>query len=223
MGFALLLVAQGVVVFPRLLLGLGFGPRRNPTELFREPNPTVAPSSRRLLARAAAVTLGALMLAACAASLPKCYALPKQDYAGARDFVESHRRPDDAVVAVGLAAIAYGRYYAPHWTVLDSRGQLDAVRAQHKGVWLVYTLPNQLDAFAPDLLSAVQQDFDLVRAFPGTLNDGQVFVCRSRDFRSQHSTSALRTAPMCDGASCALMTLHPKPHIPHPFSSPVCR
>ena len=56
------------------------------------------------------------MILASAATVPRCYALPKQDFAGARDFVEHARGAAEPVVAVGLAGRAYHEYFAPKWS-----------------------------------------------------------------------------------------------------------
>jgi hypothetical protein len=44
----------------------------------------------------------------------------------------------------------------------------------------VYTLPCYLSAAEPELFRVVESDYELVRAFPGTLGDGAVIVRRSR-------------------------------------------
>jgi hypothetical protein len=117
------------------------------------------------------------MILASIFTLPRYYAFPKQDFTGARDYVERHRAPGDAVVAVGLAAQAYRGYYAPSWLEVATKGELDRIRRAHRNTWLVYTIPAQLNALNPDYWADVGKEFKVVRVFHGTLNGGDVFVC----------------------------------------------
>lgn len=112
-------------------------------------------------------------------TLPRNYALPKQDFSGARDFVERNRAPADAVVSAGLASTVYTRYLSTPWHVVETRSELDALRRKAPAVWLVYTLPIDLAARHPGVWEAVNHDFELVKVFPGTLGGGQVSVCRA--------------------------------------------
>ncbi len=125
----------------------------------------------------AAVLLMAVVLAT---MLPRCYRLPKQDYLGARSYVESRQRPGEPIVAVGLAALSYSSYYAPDWLTPGTRPELDAIRRGATTTWLVYTFPPHMKAFCPDLWEAVQEDFEVVEVFPGSLNAGEIYVCCSR-------------------------------------------
>ena len=126
----------------------------------------------------------ALMIAASAATVPRCYALPKQDFIGARDFVERRVRPGETIVAVGLAARVYGGYFAPHWTAIQEYEPLQQSRRTHEKTWLVYTLPIEIRAFQPRVWKTIERDFEVVKVFPGTLGEGEVFVCRERDSTS---------------------------------------
>ena len=114
-------------------------------------------AARRRPTAAAARLAPRLGLAACigviglsAWTLPRSY-LPKQDFSGAKRYVEQNRQPGDAVVSVGLAGLAYERYYAPEWQVIAHPAELDGVEQQHHRVWLVYTLPVHLRAWVPEI------------------------------------------------------------------------
>jgi hypothetical protein len=126
------------------------------------------------------VALASLMIVASAATVPRCYALPKQDFTGARDFVERERSAGDPVVAVGLAGRAYHDYFAPGWAAPQSESELDAARKSASSTWLVYTLPIELKAYHPEIWKVVERDFEVVRVFYGTLGGGEVYVCRER-------------------------------------------
>jgi len=158
LGFILLAAVRGAMVVPGLVFG------------------RIAPR----IARTVGVGLVAGALLAAVVTLPRVYALPKQDYSGARDFVDGMRAPGDAAVAVGLAGTAFARYFAPDWPTPQTAAELEALRRSHPTVWLVYTLPIQLRAWHPDIWEAIESRFEVVRVFPGTLGGGQVVVARSR-------------------------------------------
>jgi mannosyltransferase len=174
MGFALLIAVHGALVVPQVIV------TRLP-----------AWQSRETVGALAGTALACLMIAASAVTVPRNYAHPKQDYTGAREYVESHRRPGDSVVAVGLAGVAYGRYFAPRWSVAQTHEELDAVRRQNANVWLVYTLPVEVKAYRPDVWRAIQNEFEVVKVFPGTLGGGEVFVCRERSRKDEKLVAGL--------------------------------
>lgn len=138
----------------------------------------VAPATSREAWGARCGTAAAVvMVALSAVTVPRCYRLPKQDYLGAKVFVEQHRRTDEPVVAVGLAAIPYGWYYAPDWQTAQTRAELVTAEGSARRCWLVYTFPPHLKAFCPDLWEEVQRRYQVVRIFPGSLHGGEVHVC----------------------------------------------
>jgi hypothetical protein len=162
MGFALLIAIHGALQLPRLLLGLV-----------------------RLDAWApfAGYAMAGLMIAASLSTVPRVYALPKQDYTGARDFIESRRAPGDKVMVVGLAMYAYSEYYEPSWPTANNAGELSVLRRNSGRPFLVYTLPIDLKAAHADIWKVVQSDFETLKVFPGTLGGGEVYVCREREVR----------------------------------------
>ena len=182
MGFALLIVIHGALAFPPFLARL-----------------VRAPESGSRLARYAGVAAVALVIVASASTVPRCYALPKQDYTGARDFVESAGTPADSVVVVGLAGHVYGKYYAPRWFVAQTAQELESFESAHPRAALVYTLPIELKAFHPELWQAVASDFETVKVFPGTLGGGEVFVCRPKARPSDASAPARTISSLMNG------------------------
>jgi 4-amino-4-deoxy-L-arabinose transferase-like glycosyltransferase len=163
MGFALLILVRGTIEFPRVVLA--FVKARRPHEGWWT---------------RVGFALAAVLVAVSAATVPRNYAFPKQDFTGARDYVEKNRRPDEAIVAVGLAGIAYSRYFAPGWLIAQSERELEQVQREHSHLWLVYTIPTQLRAFSMEFWKAIQREFEVVKVFPGTLGDGEIYVCRRR-------------------------------------------
>jgi 4-amino-4-deoxy-L-arabinose transferase-like glycosyltransferase len=170
MGFALLIVVHGAVETPRLLARVtGF---------------QGAWSSR------AGYALAGLMIIASATTVPRCYALPKQDFTGARAFVESSLAAGDVVAVAGLAEHAYGLYYAPTWKIVRTSDELKALRASARRTFLVYTLPIELRAAHADLWKMIQADFEMERLFRGSLGGGEVYVYRARDELNSASLQA---------------------------------
>ena len=161
MGFALLIVVRGIMAIAEWI-----APR------------LPAPRLQKLaVPLGVAVCLAGVVVSA--TTLPRSYR-PKQDFSGARQYVESARQPGDDVVAVGLAGLAYRRYYAPEWPFVERRADLEMIQDRAHGVWLVYTLPVHLKAWVPEVWDVVQRDYEIVRVFPGTLGGGDVVVCRWR-------------------------------------------
>jgi hypothetical protein len=162
-GFAVLIAVHGAVRMPGLLFS-----RIEPLR------------ARQGLGLRAGLALAAFMIFASSLTVPTCYALPKQDFTGARDFVEHNRRQGDAVVSVGLAGGVYGRYFARHWLVAENEAELTAIEHKYETVWLVYTIPIELKAYCPDIWGEVERDYQVVKVFPGTLGGGEVYVCQRR-------------------------------------------
>ena len=106
--------------------------------------------------------------------------LPKQDFSGARDWVREQASEGDRIVALDLAADAYGRHYAPEFGQADTLAELEALRASDGRTWIVYTFGGYIEAREPDLWQVVTIEFEEVAAFPGTLGGGAIVVCRSR-------------------------------------------
>jgi hypothetical protein len=164
-GFALLLLVRGAVVCSDLAAILLSG-------------------TGRLAFRLSTAVL-VLMLVASAIPLRAEYLYPKQDYLSAMRFVEGQQRPEEQVVTVGVVTTAFQRYYGRAWPLLETRAQLDAQLTQDRGTWLIYAMPIYIRASQPDVWDAIQSRFTVVRVFPGTLSGGEIFVCRSKDERTE--------------------------------------
>ncbi len=171
MGFALLIVIRGAMATPQLLNAVTLKWRDAGLSRLAE---------RGRWVDVLGVALVCMILLASVATLPRNYRLPKQDFTGARDYIEQRRAPGAAVVAVGLAGMDYGRYFAPHWSAPETKTELEAIRQAHKAVWLVYTLPIEVKAYRPEIWSIIERDFEIVKVFPGTLGGGEVYVCMNR-------------------------------------------
>lgn len=174
MGFALLIVIRGAIIMPALLL-----------------DAVRLPARYRAAAAPCGVAFAALLIVASAITVPRCYALPKQDFTGARDYAFRLRTTGEPIATAGLAAHAYGKYYAPDWKVIGSAADLNAFGRQNPHALLVYTLPIELKAFHPELWRAISAAFEPIKTFPGTLGGGEVYVCRRLPARAERADTAL--------------------------------
>ena len=111
-------------------------------------------------------------------SLPRAYA-PKQDYLAALNFIEAEKQPGDAVAMVGLVVFTYKNLYVRDWPEVDTLAQLDSIRSRSRHTWLLYTFSTHLSAVYPEIMRAINKDFQTVKQFPGTVGDGSIIVTRS--------------------------------------------
>lgn len=118
---------------------------------------------------------GVLVLVS-ARSLPYAFG-PKQDYGAAYEYLEKQRQPGDAVVTAGLTTFTYHTLYKTNWTPVESAAQLASIRSQSKRTFVIYTLKPVLDSMFPEVVSALERDFRIVKQFPGTLQNGAVTIC----------------------------------------------
>ncbi len=103
--------------------------------------------------------------------LPRNYLAPKQDFIGARDFVEAKQGPDATIVTIGLT-ITFRDYYAPDWEGVETLDQLRAVLVSGRETWIVYTFPAVLERRHKDIFDALADGFEKAAYFPGTLSGG---------------------------------------------------
>lgn len=160
LGFAALLAVHGVFVTAR------FAARRAGTD------------ARPQAADRAATAVCAAVVALSAVTSLHNYRYPKQDYPAARAFVLERSADGAPIRTAGLANYAYGRYYEPTWRALESVEQLSSLAANHPEFWVVYSFPTHLAATNSALFARLEQDFEPVRRFRGTLGDGDVRVLR---------------------------------------------
>ncbi|HVE89965.1 MAG TPA: glycosyltransferase family 39 protein [Burkholderiaceae bacterium] len=131
-------------------------------------------------ARVFAIAGTALGICASLVLLPRNYLYPKQDFLGARNFVETNRTAASAVATLGLAAMPFADYYAPHWKQVDSLEEIQGLRQSHGQVWLVYAFPGVTERRYKEIVDYLSIKFERVKRFQGTLGGGDVLVFRSR-------------------------------------------
>jgi hypothetical protein len=105
---------------------------------------------------------------------------PKQDFAGALDFVQTQRQPGDVVLTVDLTVLPYQRFYKVDWEKVASQRELDKARVRGKRTWLVYTMPIVLQAAHPEIMESINSDFQTIKEFRGTLSGGNIVVALAK-------------------------------------------
>jgi hypothetical protein len=133
---------------------------------------------RRFVQRRPAPAIGILcsgMVLVSAASVPFAFG-PKQDYLGAMAFVEAEKKPGDAVLTAGLVSFPYQNLYKPGWQAVETLEQLNKIRAASRRTLVLSTLEPVLAAMQPDIARTLKSEFRLLQHFPGTLQNGTVYV-----------------------------------------------
>ncbi|MEO8072913.1 MAG: glycosyltransferase family 39 protein [Acidobacteriota bacterium] len=176
MGFGLLIVVHGALELPKFLANL-FG-------VFKANNNLQAYSG---------VALAVLMIAVSSLTVPRNYAMPKQNFSGAKNYVENHRLPGEKIVAVSIAGNMYGKYFAPEWSVAETGADLKSIEKNGGKIWLIYTLSPEIRAFHPDMWRMIEENYEIVKVFPGTLNGGEIFVCRNRNNEEKNESNGTIT------------------------------
>lgn len=187
---ACLLVAQGLSFSPRFfLLMLLLGILVVVQGIFTAVAAIAvrwAPSQPALAPRVAtALVLAASVMSM--ASLKHYYAVPKQPYRAALEFIAAQREGGEPVIAIHLMEKGYQFYGARFglvegvdWHSVRSLAALDAVLAAHPGrsSLLVTTFPRALRLSHPELFTRVTEGSREMKTFPATIGDGAITVWR---------------------------------------------
>jgi 4-amino-4-deoxy-L-arabinose transferase-like glycosyltransferase len=150
-GFAVVILVRGLFVIPRWIV----------------------PARAGLLT----AILMAILLAGSCLSLARNYRYPKQDFARAIGFIDQQKHAGDDVITVGAAIYPLREYYAKPWEGVEDVEKLRQICRQGP-VWVLYTFPRYLEIGRPEINQVIKRDFELVRVFPGTVGDGDVYVGR---------------------------------------------
>ena len=177
--FALTLIALstlGMRIWPRFFFAdigfvmiLGLIGIRHAADLVGERLPT-AMSATRLWGLA----LIAVMLVI-AIPATRNYRAPKQNLAGAVQFVAENRRDGEGVFAVSHSADLFNEHFATDWSKLTGPADLRAALGTAGPSLFVITFPERSFRLMPELDDA---DLELLKLFPGTLGDGQILIFR---------------------------------------------
>lgn len=119
-----------------------------------------------------------LLLAGSAATLPKAYALPKQDFGAAREFVASARRPGDAVITAGMASYVYREYYGDDFVDVKTPEELAAALPPGRAAYVIYTFQVFVESRLPEVWKALLRDGREVARFRASIGGGDVVVLK---------------------------------------------
>lgn len=166
-------VARSHNLWPRFFFfSAGFGVLIVVRGLFAAAAP-LAGAKRRL----AGTVLAVLLVGASAVTVPRAWG-PKQDFRSAGQFLERARGPDDAVAALDLTSLPLREYLGYDWRAPASDRELVRLEGEHRTTWLVYTFPTRVAGVYPEIWRRVQEEYERVAAFPGTVRGGAVVIVR---------------------------------------------
>lgn len=123
------------------------------------------------LATAAAI----VAVAASASTVPGAWN-PKQDYLGASSYMQRVKQPGDAIVAVGMAGLAFDEYLALDWLQVNNEAELERIEQEHPRTWVLYAFPTRLSVTHPGVLERLRRLYRRAASFPGTIGEGEVVI-----------------------------------------------
>jgi uncharacterized membrane protein len=132
--------------------------------------------TRRRTAAAATVLVGAMAVLSIYALIPN-YRYPKQDFAGAMQYVDRMRSDGDLVATVGVTIPIYRDYFQRGWEPVASLDALNQLRDRAPRVWVLYTLEGYIEGSTPDLMAELRADCAPAQVFRSTVGNGDVTVC----------------------------------------------
>ena len=180
-GFAVLIAIRGGFVTVHWVVDIlapHFLPRRwraRRAEHDTPQTPVVASPLAIRLATAGAAAVATLSMT----TVPRAWA-PKQDFEGARAFVEARHGPNDGIAGVDQTGYVYTRYYRRPWPNLASAAELRALEAAHPRTWVLVTLPGRVALVQPALWEHLRRDYRMAATFPGTAGGADVYVFVNR-------------------------------------------
>ncbi|MEO8634300.1 MAG: glycosyltransferase family 39 protein [Gemmatimonadales bacterium] len=130
------------------------------------------------LAGGALAVLGGVLLS------PRAWG-PKQDYESAVYFVESNAAPGDARVVVDLTILPVQQWLGRDWPAVNTVDDLARETSTHRRTWVLTTFPIRLRSIAPELSSWLQQRYDTMAVFHGSVSGGDIAVLASRPGASE--------------------------------------
>jgi uncharacterized membrane protein len=127
------------------------------------------------LSRRQVYLIGLAVALASAAMVPAAWK-PKQDFVAAANFIAQNRKPDDALICVGLSYFPMARYLGVDCAEVRELSDLDRGEQQSERAWLVYTLPDSTSEHRPELWRRILSEYSHVKTFPGTVGKGDVVI-----------------------------------------------
>jgi hypothetical protein len=132
--------------------------------------------------QAALVAVTLVLIAASATVLPRNYAVPKQDYAGAVRYLDDAARAGVRVAATWPACVPIELYFVrPAWPCLRTIDAWRAWTAAPGRALVLVTLADYIDD--PGVRDAAENSCAAVHRLPGTLSGGDIVICEPRGRR----------------------------------------
>jgi hypothetical protein len=108
---------------------------------------------------------------------------PKQDFEGAKEFIQRAQEPGEPVVVVGIARYALSDM--ADWHVARTAAEVESILDMSSRVWMIYAFEVEMETTHPDILKLVREQFQAMGRFDGSLAGGSVFVFRSHTVGSK--------------------------------------
>ena len=118
-----------------------------------------------------------MLILAGALTVSRGWAL-KQDFEGARLWLDRVREPSEKVVTVGLAILPYRDYRPAPYTPVESMEAFDAAVPPGSQGYVVSTLPIFMESRHPELWRRILEIAVERRRFPGAISGGDVVIYR---------------------------------------------
>jgi hypothetical protein len=140
------------------------------------------------LARRWSTALIVIMALMSLVSLRNYYRIPKQPYRQSMAYVDTVKKPGDAIIVVYLAQWGYAYYTrndpgrAADYHYVRTAAALDSVASAYgpDHTYLVTTLPRVLREAHPDLYQRITDDWVRVKSFPGSIGGGDITIWRRK-------------------------------------------
>ncbi len=105
------------------------------------------------------------------------YVAPKQNLAGAVEYIATESDADARIYGVGVAAGLYTSFYGTNWSAIETEAEFDAAMVAPGPVYLVIAFPARSFRTLPPMDQMAESGtLELVKHFPGTLGDGNVLI-----------------------------------------------
>ena len=81
------------------------------------------------------------------------------------------------MATAGGAIYPYREYYRKPWEGATSLERLQSVRARGRRVWVLYTIPEYIEASDPELMRTLRTECAVEGVFRGTVGGGDITAC----------------------------------------------
>lgn len=110
---------------------------------------------------------------------------PKQDFAGAKAWIEANTTASDTVVTVSMATFVYESYHRTGWRSATTVKELETAIAGADSAYIVTTMPGYLTSRQPDIAAWLDTHANEVATFPGTVGGGHLTILKNSNTESE--------------------------------------